>query len=64
VQGRTCDAPGAALRTNLRAFHGVHQQSLHLDVATYDARLKTKRRTPTLKQRMCVRDFSAYAGYT
>jgi transposase-like protein len=64
VHCNTCEGAGAALRTYLRAFRGVHKQYLHLYVATYEAMLNTKRVTPTLIQRMCVRDFSAYTGYT
>jgi hypothetical protein len=64
VHCNTCEGVGAALRTYLRAFRRVHQQYRHRDVATYEAMINTKRLTPTLIQRMCVRDFSAYAGYT
>jgi hypothetical protein len=55
---------GAGLRIYLRAFRGVHKQSLHLYVATYEAMLNTKRVTPMLIRRMCVRNPSVYAGYT
>ena len=54
----------AAFRTYLRAFRGVHKPSLHLDVATYEAMVNTKRATPQLIQRMCVADLSAHTGYT
>jgi len=64
VHCNSCEGAGAALRTYLRAFRGVHKQYLHLYVATYEAMVNTKRITPMLIQRMCVRDFSAYAGYT
>jgi transposase len=64
VHCNSCEGAGAALRTYLRAFRGVHKQYLHLYVATYEAMVNTKRVTPTLIQRMCVRDFSGYAGYT
>jgi transposase-like protein len=64
VHGNSCEGAGAALRTYLRAFRGVHKQYLHLYVATYEAIVNTKRVTPTLIQRMCIHDFSAYAGYT
>jgi hypothetical protein len=33
-------------------------------VATYEDMVNTKRVTPRLIQRMCVRDLSAYTGYT
>jgi hypothetical protein len=60
----TCEGAGEALRTYLRAFRRVHKQYLHLDVATYEAIVNTKRVTPHLIRRMCVRDLSAYFGYT
>ena len=41
-----------------------HKQYLDLYVATYEAMINTKRVTPTLIQRMCIRDLSAYTGYT
>jgi len=64
VHGHTCEGAGAALRTSLRAFRGVHKPYLHLYVATYEAMVNTKRVTPTLIRRMGVRDLSAYTGYT
>jgi transposase-like protein len=64
VHCNTCEGAGAALRTYLRAFRGVHKPYLHLYVATYEAMVNTKRVTPTLIRRMCVRDLSAYTGYT
>ena len=60
----TCEGAGAALRTYRRAFRRVHKQYLHLDVATYEAMVNTKRVTPHLIRRMCIRDLSAYSGYT
>jgi transposase-like protein len=56
--------PGAALRTYLRAFRGVHKQYLHLYVATYEAMVNTKRVTPELIRRMCVGGLSVHSGYT
>jgi hypothetical protein len=56
--------PGASLRTYLRPFRGVHKPYLHLYVATDEAMVNTKRITPTLVRRMCIRDLSAYTGYT
>ena len=53
--------PGAAFRTDLRAFHGVHTQDLHLSVATYEAMGNTKRVTPTLIQLMCGYGLSGYS---
>jgi transposase len=64
VHSHTCEGAGAAPRTYLRAFRGVHKQYLHLSVATYEAMVNTNRVTPTLIQRLCVRDLSAYTGYT
>ena len=64
VHCNTCEGAGASLRTYLRAFRGVHKRYLHLYVATYEAMVNTKRITPTLIRRMCMRDLSAYTGYT
>ena len=63
VHGNTCEGAGAALRTSLRAFRGVHKQYLHLYVATYEAMVNTKRVTPTLIRRMCIGDSSVHTGY-
>jgi transposase len=64
VHCNTCEGAGAALRTYLRAFRGVHKQYLHLYVATYEAMVNTKRVTPYLIRRMCVADLSMHTGYT
>ena len=60
--GEVC--AGAALRTYLRAFRGVHKQYLHLYVATYEAMVNTKRVTPTLIRRMCTLNLAAHSSYT
>jgi transposase len=54
VHCNTCEGVGAALRTYLRVFRGVHKQYLHLYVATYEAMVNAKCVTPQLIQRMCV----------
>jgi transposase len=64
VHCNSCAGAGAALRTYLRAFRGVHKRYLHLYVATYEAMIKTKRVTPELIRRMCIGDLSAHTGYT
>ena len=64
VHCNSCEGAGAALRTYLRAFRGVHKQYLHLYVATYEAMINTKRVTPELIQRMCIGDLSAHTSYT
>jgi transposase len=64
VHSNACEGAGAALRTYLRDFRGVHKQYLHCYVATYEAMINAKRVTPILIQRMCVHGFSAHAGYT
>jgi transposase len=64
VHCNSCEGAGAALRTYLRAFRGVHKQYLHLYVATYEAMVNTKRVTPELIQRMCIRDPLVHTGYT
>jgi transposase len=62
--GHTCEGAGAALRTYLRAFRGVHKPSLHLYVATYEAMVNAKRITPELIRRMCLGDLAGHTGYT
>jgi transposase len=64
VHCNTCEGAGAALRTFLRAFRGVHKRYLHLYVATYEAMVNTKRVTPQLIQRMCIVNLSVHIGYT
>jgi transposase len=64
VHGNTCEGAGAALRTYLRAFRGVHKRYLHLYVATYEAMVNTKHVTPELIQRMCIGDPLVHTGYT
>jgi len=64
VHGNTCEGAGAALRTYLRAFRGVHKQYLHLYVATYEAMVNTKRVTPALIRRLCIGNLSLHGGYT
>jgi hypothetical protein len=64
VYGNTREGAGAALRTYVRAFRGVHKQYLHLSVATYEAMVKAKRITPDLIHRMCLGNLSGHTGYT
>jgi transposase len=64
VHCNSCEGAGAALRTYLRAFRGVHKQYLHFYVATYEPMINTKRVTPELIQRMCISDPLVHTGYT
>jgi transposase-like protein len=64
VHCNSCEGAGAALRTYLRVFRGVHKQYLHLYVATYEAMVNAKRVTPDLIRRMCVGNLSAHSDYT
>jgi hypothetical protein len=64
VHGNTCEGAGAALRTSLRAFRGVHKPYLHLDVATDETMVKAKRITSDLIRRMCLGNLSRHGGYT
>ncbi len=64
VHCNTCEGAGAALRTYLRAFRGVHKQYLHLYMATYEAMVNAKRVTPALIRRMCIVDLPMHTGYT
>jgi transposase-like protein len=64
IHGHTCEGTGAALRTDLRAFRGVHKPSVPLYRATYEAGVNAKRVTPDLIRRLCVGDLSGHTGYT
>jgi transposase-like protein len=64
VHCNSCGGAGAALRTYLRTFRGVHKQYLHLYVATYAAMINAKQVTPALIRRMCLGKLSAHTGYT
>jgi hypothetical protein len=64
VHCNTCEGVGAALRTYLRTFRGIHKQYLHLYVVTYEAMVNANRVTPQLIRRMCVGDLAAHTGYT
>ena len=64
VHSNSCEGAGAALRTYLRTFRGVHKQYLHLYVATYEAMVNTKRVTSHLIRRMCMAELSVHSGYT
>jgi transposase len=64
VHGHTCEGAGAALRTYLRVFRGVHKQYLHLYVAAYEALVNATRVTPELIRRMCSGNLSAHPSYT
>jgi transposase len=64
VHCNSCEGTGAALRTYLRAFRGVHKRHLHLYVAAYEAMVNAKRVTPELIRRMGIRNLSAQTGYT
>ena len=64
VHCNSCEGAGAALRTYLRAFRGVHKQYLYLYGATYEAMLNAKRVTPQLIRRMCLGSPAAHTSYT
>ena len=64
VHCHACEGAGAALRTSLRTFRGVHKQYLPLYVATSEAMVNAKRVTPKLIRRMCIIAPSMYSGYT
>jgi transposase-like protein len=53
VHCNTCQGWGAALRTFLRAFRGVHKAYLVCYVAMFEALANAKRITPNLVRRMC-----------
>ena len=64
VHCNSCAGAGAALRTYLHVFRGVHKQYLHLYMATSETMINTKRVTPQLIRRMCVADLATHIGYT
>lgn len=64
VHCHSCEGAGAALRTYLRAFRGVHKPYLHLYVATSEAMVNAKRITPQLIRRMCLGALTEHTGYT
>jgi hypothetical protein len=47
-----------------RAFRGVHQQSLHRYVVTYEAMVNAKRITPELIRQMYLGNLAGNTGYT
>ena len=63
VHCNTCEGAGAALRTYLRNFRGVHKQYLHLYVATYEAIVNAQRVTPHLIRWMCMGHAAAHTDY-
>jgi transposase len=64
VHCNTCEGAGAALRTYLRAFRGVHKPYLRLYVATFEAMVNVKRVMPQLIQQMCTGNLSVHTSYT
>ena len=52
VHCNTCEGAGAALRTYLWVFRGVHKAYLYLSVATYEALVNAKQVSATLIRRM------------
>jgi hypothetical protein len=53
VHCNTCEGAGAALRTYLRPFRGVHKYYLAEYVATFECLGNAKRITPYVVRRMC-----------
>ena len=49
-----CEGAGAALRTYLRNFRGVHKKYLDRYGATFEAMMNAKRFTPVILRRMCL----------
>jgi hypothetical protein len=64
VHGHTCEGAGAALRTSVRAFRGVHKRDLPRYVATSAAMVNAQRLTPALMRRLCLGNRSRHGGYT
>lgn len=63
VHCNSCEGGGAALRTYLRSFRGVHKRYLKDYVATYEAMYNAKRINAVLIRRMC-RTAAMQTGYT
>lgn len=53
VHCNSCEGRGAALRTFLRPFRGVHKDNLFRYVAVFEAGANAKRVTPALVRRFC-----------
>jgi len=53
VHGNSCEGSGAALRTFLRVFRGVHKFYLAESVATFETLLNAKTISPAIVQRLC-----------
>jgi hypothetical protein len=53
VHCNSCEGAGAALRTYLRVFRGVHKYYLAEYVATFETLLNAKTISPAVIQRMC-----------
>jgi transposase len=53
VHCNSCEGSGAALRTYLRVFRGVHKYYLAEYVATFETLLNAKAICPAIVQRMC-----------
>jgi hypothetical protein len=64
VHGHTGEGAGAALRTSLRAFRGVHTPSWHRYMASDQALVKAKRVTSPRIRRMCVGIRSPHTSHT
>ena len=58
VHCNTCEGLGAALRTFLRGFRGVHKYYLAEYVAAFETLLNAKAISPAVIQRMCFGDRS------
>jgi transposase-like protein len=64
VHCNSCEGRGAAVRTYLRTFRGVHKDQLYHYLATYEALANTKIITPTLVQRMAFGCRDQQTNYT
>lgn len=66
VHCNSCEGGGAALRTYLRSFRGVHKRDLKDYAATYEAMYNAKCSTANLIRQMCqmCRTATMQLGYT
>ena len=64
VHCNTCEGAGAALRTYLRPFRGVHKYYLAEYVATFETLGNAKRITPYVVRRMCFGSKRLHANHS
>ena len=64
VHCNSCEGSGAALRTYLRTFRGVHKKYLADYCACYETMYNAKRISPEVIQKMCRLNTALHANLT